>query len=333
MSASILTTPIDSKLAWHPGEMARSDQWLYRIPEVALDEIDAALSDLRARGVDHLSMTRDDFRVPTLLADLPRLIDEIDRGRGFVQMKGLRVAGHGPGDAERVFWGIGLHIGEALSQNPKGERLANVRDEGLDISKGTVRGYQTRASQGFHTDIGGDIVGLMCIHPSKSGGRSRLASSMAVYNALLARHPHLVGLLYRHFDIDWRGEQVPGASPVYREPVYAWVDGRLTCRFAPRFIRSAPEKTGVPLSEVELEAICAMEQLADEHALDIQFDPGDVQLINNYSILHGRTGYEDHEDPARRRSLLRMWLNLPGPRSLPHAFAEGPARLGVPMHG
>jgi len=330
---TILTDPLSNTLAWTPADVARSSQWLYPIPEPALDEIDAALASLRTRGIDYRDMVPADFPVPSLARDLPGLIHEIDEGRGFVQMKGLRVAGFGPGDAERAFWGIGLHIGTAVSQNPRGELLANVRDEGLDITRGTVRGYQTSAAQGFHTDIGGDIIGLMCMKPAKTGGRSRLTSSMAVHNALLARLPHLVGLLYKHWDVDWRGEQLPGTSPVYREPIFAYIDGRLSCRFAPRFLRSAPEKTGLALSPVELEALTAMEGLAHELAFEIRFDPGDIQLINNYAILHGRTGYEDYPDPEHRRSLLRLWLNLPGPRPLPPEFADGPARLGVPVHG
>ncbi|MCX7197840.1 MAG: TauD/TfdA family dioxygenase [Proteobacteria bacterium] len=329
---TILTQQLNSRVAWTPAEISRSREWLYAIPAPALDEIDAALAALRARGVDYRDMVLSDFPVPSLARDLPAILHEVDHGRGFVQMKGVRVAAFCPGDAERMFWGIGLHIGAAVSQNPRGERLANVRDEGLNINSGVVRGYQTRAAQGFHTDIGGDVVGLMCINPAKSGGRSRVTSSMAVHNAMLSRYPRLLDLLYKHWDVDWRGEQLPGTPPVYREPVYAFTEGRLTCRFAPRFLRSAPEKTGIPLSDVELEAISTMERLADELTFEIDFDPGDVQLINNYAILHGRTGYEDFPEPDRRRSLLRLWLNRPEPGPLLPAFANGPARKGVPVH-
>jgi hypothetical protein len=42
--------------------------------------------------------------------------------------------------------------------------------------------------------------------------------------------------------------------------------------------------------------------------MDLQ--PGDIQLLSNHSNLHARTRYEDFEEPALRRHLLRLWLSL-----------------------
>ena len=52
------------------------------------------------------------------------------------------------------------------------------------------------------------------------------------------------------------------------------------------------------------------------------FEPGDIQWLNNYVILHSRTEFEDYDDAARRRLLLRLWLNHPGARPLAHDFAN-----------
>jgi hypothetical protein len=46
----------------------------------------------------------------------------------------------------------------------------------------------------------------------------------------------------------------------------------------------------------------------------MQFQKGDMQFLNNHMILHAREAYEDHEDPARKRQLLRMWIALPRAR-------------------
>ena len=40
----------------------------------------------------------------------------------------------------------------------------------------------------------------------------------------------------------------------------------------------------------------------------MDFQPGDIQLLNNAKILHSREAYDDHDDPGRRRHLLRLWL-------------------------
>jgi hypothetical protein len=49
----------------------------------------------------------------------------------------------------------------------------------------------------------------------------------------------------------------------------------------------------------------------DDHCLEMDLHPGDIQLLSNHTIVHARSAYVDHEDPAERRHLLRLWLSLP----------------------
>jgi hypothetical protein len=44
------------------------------------------------------------------------------------------------------------------------------------------------------------------------------------------------------------------------------------------------------------------------HRLDLWLERGQIQVLNNRVIVHGRTPYQDHDDPARRRHLVRLWL-------------------------
>src|SRR3546814_4686105 len=48
-----------------------------------------------------------------------------------------------------------------------------------------------------------------------------------------------------------------------------------------------------------------------EVRLSMNFQQGDIQLINNHTTLHGRSEYEDHDEPERKRHLLRLWIALP----------------------
>ncbi len=48
----------------------------------------------------------------------------------------------------------------------------------------------------------------------------------------------------------------------------------------------------------------------------MELRPGDIQLISNHTIVHSRTAYVDHDDPQRRRHLLRLWLTTEAPRSM-----------------
>ena len=60
----------------------------------------------------------------------------------------------------------------------------------------------------------------------------------------------------------------------------------------------------------------------------MRLEPGDLQFVNNYTVLHARTGYQDHAEPALRRHLLRLWLKVPGIRNLDDRFVEYDAKSG-----
>jgi hypothetical protein len=49
----------------------------------------------------------------------------------------------------------------------------------------------------------------------------------------------------------------------------------------------------------------------------MRFAPGDIQLINNHVIYHGRTPFEDDSASGQDRLLLRLWLAMPNSRALP----------------
>jgi hypothetical protein len=51
----------------------------------------------------------------------------------------------------------------------------------------------------------------------------------------------------------------------------------------------------------------------------MDFQEGDLQLINNHTMLHAREAYEDYPEPGRERHLLRMWIAIDDARRRPLA--------------
>jgi hypothetical protein len=43
-------------------------------------------------------------------------------------------------------------------------------------------------------------------------------------------------------------------------------------------------------------------------------------VINNYAVMHARAGFTEHPDPARRRHLVRLWLDADGFRDVPKEY-------------
>ena len=79
------------------------------------------------------------------------------------------------------------------------------------------------------------------------------------------------------------------------------------CRALAARVRHAL-KEGV--SFAVLDEVFSRPELIAEH--DMQ--PGQIQYVNNREIGHCRTAFTDHEQPERRRYLVRMWLRDEGHR-------------------
>lgn len=318
---------IDDPANWTAAELAADEtSWLHRIGEAERAEIDDAVGAVLARRLDTFRFGRDDFPLPTLGPRLARIARSLDDGRGVALIRGLDLSGWDIETAKLVYWGLAVHLGEPLSQNAKGELIAHVADTGRDYQSKNVRGYTTAARLRPHCDAT-DVVGLLCWHPAKSGGESLVTSALAIFDEIRRTHPEYVAPLMRGFHFDLRGEGVtddPDETTFNRVPVFSWHAGRLSCRFNQKTLEDGQMKRGEPLTALEQAAVDKVGELAmdDRFRYDMTFERGDIQLLCNHSVLHSRNAFEDHEDPAKRRNLFRLWLNLREARDLAPAFAD-----------
>jgi hypothetical protein len=315
---AILTKSVSGPVAWSGRDLAADASWTYRLSDADVRELDAALALSRARQPIVERAARDDFPLPSFGLTLSGIAEQLENGRGMFLLRGFPVERWG-GDAARALWGIGTHLGRAIPQNARGDLVGHVRDEGLELSDPHARGYQTRAAQSLHVDRC-DVVGLLCMNKARSGGISRVVSSMRIHNEMLARCPCYLGALYQRFAIDLRGEEQPGEPPVYYRPVFSYYDGKLSCGANATYIRAGQERVGRPLGPVESEALDTFYKIAEEHVLSMDLERGDLQLLNSYVTLHDRTGYEDYAEPERKRHMMRLWLEMPNHRRLAPDF-------------
>ena len=323
--AMVLDEPVEGPAAWRGPGLRDDGSWLHHLSEAHVDEIEAALAVVRDRGLAVLDVGRDDFPLPTLSPVIQGWVDELDAGRGFVWVRGLPVERYTEEEASIIYWGIGQHMGVPVSQNAAGDLLGHVRDTGRSTTDPSVRGYQTRIRLPYHTD-GSDVVGLLCFRPARSGGLSSIVSSTTVFNEVVRRRADLVDLMYEPFFYDRREEQSPGEEPWYPSPIACYVDGKLSIRYIRGFIESAQRFPEVPrLTERQRELLDVIDAITMDPEVELlmDFEPGDMQFVNNYVILHSRTDYEDFEEPERKRHLLRLWLTLREGRRLDPQFGRG----------
>jgi hypothetical protein len=316
------TVPVLGPGVWYGRELAARRDWIREFSAEELSEIEAAVAG--ARGTPPEKLSPASFPLPTVGPALRRILAELLEGRGFVLLRGLPVERMTRAEQAIAYLGMGSWLGAFRSQNAKGHLLGHVKDLGLDIGDPRVRYYQTNRRLEYHTDSV-DIVGLLCLKTARAGGESYLASSMTVFNELLARRPDLVPALFEPFPTDRRGEVPEGMRPWFDIPIYHWHAGRLSCIYVRQYIESAqklfPEARS--LTPAQREAMDLIDELCNDPFIHLSMDfrPGDIQLLHNHQILHSRGDFENWPEPERHRHLLRLWVAPPEARPLPEVFA------------
>ena len=330
----VLRRPVSDRSAWRGSQLQGDASWIYSLSEAAIKDIDAVLP--RVKDLELTSIRQHDFPLPSIASELSSVLTELNNGRGFTVIRGLPFGKYSDDDIARIFWGIGTYFGNPISQNAQGHLLGHVRAiEGKRYMEKDVRGYQTTAELYYHND-NCDIVGLLCFRTAKAGGISKVASSTTIYNEVLGQHPEFLDVLYEGFHYDLRGEELPGYAPItpHRIPVYSFHEGRLSCRYVFTAIMQAARKAGLKFTAQEDAAMKFLNETAarEDIRLEMTFQPGDMQFLNNHVCLHSRTSYEDFEEPDRKRHMLRLWLNN-NARPLAPKFADRYGKglgMGVP---
>jgi hypothetical protein len=316
--------PVGGPGVWYGPDVVGSSDWVYRLSDAEQGELVDAMRAARRCRDDIADITKADFSLPNLGGRLEDLRREVIRGRGFVLMRNFPLAEFDFAEIATMYWGLGTHFGSARSQNTRGHLLGHVVDLGDAFENKSQRGYLTNRHLMYHSDSV-DIVSLLCLRKSKSGGLSSIVSSYTIHDEMWKRRPDLAAALYGPVGRDRRDEVPDGKGPWYELPVFNYLDGRLAINYLRQHIETTKRHADAPpMSATVAEALEFLLELANDPALYLQmsFEPGDIQIVHNHQILHNRTAYEDWPEAERRRYLLRLWLSPPDGIALPDAFAE-----------
>lgn len=330
---AVALQPLVDPAGWNANELADVSRWSYRITDSDTDELVAATATFRRTGVSIPDIRREHFPLSALAEVLSDVRRELIDGRGIVMIQGFPLDRFTREEQVIAYLGLGTYLGRTMPQNKHGHVLGHVKDLGGDYSDPNTRGYMTRAEMRFHTDPC-DYVGLLCLQAAKRGGASRIASSVSVYNRMVAQRPDLAKVLTEDFYSTRGGEVNPGETPWFKQPIFAFVDGYFSAGGIGAMVDKAQGLPGVPpYSQAQKDAIALYRQTVNDVALSIDFDRGDIQFLNNHVMLHTRLAYEDWPEDDRKRHLLRLWLSDPSSRPIPKVKREGRSGQGVQLKG
>lgn len=305
---------------WTAESLSASEDWKIVLKPQELDDLKKLAADFRHLHGDDpnalLETTLVDFDLGCFAIAAKQIKNILKDGKGLVLVRGLPLDELELIDVAIIYWAIGLNIGIPASNNPEGDMIGHVTDLGKDQDNPKHRGYQTKATMDYHTDQS-NVVGLLCVQTSKSGGESKVVSSVAVYNTLIKRRPDLLDPLTEDFCWSMMGEIDKDQLPYYKSPIFNFLDGYLCTSSGPVHIYKGHNLPKVPdLTDKQKEALDVLHEICEDLHYEMRMQRGDIQFLNNMTVMHNRSEFEDWPEPEKKRRLWRLWLTMPGIRPL-----------------
>ncbi|ETS86109.1 hypothetical protein PFICI_04134 [Pestalotiopsis fici W106-1] len=321
--------------AWKAQDVSRDTSWAMRLTPKQAEGFTSALKHAKQIGKPLLEMTRADYPLPDTSRHALEQAVETTQGRwGMCLVKGFPTDDWSEADMRLAYWGMSLYMGVTRPQNRASEVINDVRDAGGSYKVKGGRGYNTNAELDFHQDSA-DVVSLLCRRTAKSGGTSKVLSSIALRDRVQELRPDLIPVLQaNNWFHSFQGHQDLAQPEFYRCPIFG-NDPEHFCARANRknTLAAQTDFARVPrLTAQQTEALDLLDSImpSEEFCYSMELERGDMQLLNSFVTLHSRTSFEDFENPDQKRHLMRLWLSIPISMPLPAEWAEywGDVRAG-----
>ncbi len=311
---------LPERLLWR-GDTLPADAGRIALPATVEQELDGLVAALERDPLPLLLLRPDDFDLAASRVFMREVKRTIDDGPGFAVVDRLPVE-RWPVEASRaVWWLLAALVARPVAQKWDGTSIYDVRDLGRPPGNG-VRPDVTNVEQNFHTDnsynhVPPHYVGLMCVRTAMEGGVSGIVSFATAHEEMRKRHPDLLRRLYQPFYFDRQREHAPDDVMTTFHPMLEDKDGGLVARLSHFQVKNGHKIAGIEIDPQGVAALEAFEAILNEPgmAARFQFQPGQIQLIDNRALGHKRTAFRDWPEAERKRLLVRLWLRDSGSRA------------------
>jgi alpha-ketoglutarate-dependent taurine dioxygenase len=308
--------------AWTRDTIAPAD-WTVTLGDRAIAALLLVRDELRRAPVPTFLLDPRDYALDACRAAMAEVRRVTQSGPMFAVLDRLPMAEITRDEAIQVYWLLSSLLARPVAQKITGQMFYDVMDTGAKLSPGSgIRPTVTNVDLRFHNDNSynetpPEYVCLLCLHPARQGGISQVMSVATVHQALQERHPELMARLYQPFWYDRHAEHHPGEAKTYAAPIFERdADGTIKARLALSEIQAGYELRGERMDNETAAALAAVQSVFDQPELHVElgFEAGQIQYVNNRATGHARTEFVDFPEPERKRHLVRLWLRDAGKR-------------------
>jgi len=163
----------------------------------------------------------------------------------------------------------------------------------------------------LHTDGSGihsnrvDVLAMLCLQPAQNGGASRIADARTAWLLLSRETRDLLRTPLPRTDPYAPGLPIDSliTKPIFEQGI------PLSFSYHPARIRDGVGMLHLGAIEGQLEnALCQLDDALEKSSIEVLLNRGEILILNNSLIAHGRTAFKD--DPARPRLLERLWVEV-----------------------
>jgi hypothetical protein len=301
-------------------DTALDDEGIVYLNKECLAELETLAKELKYNPLPAELLRPEFFNMPACLSLLSSVQSQIHDGTGIAIID--RIPEHLIDDIDigkKIYWLLLSMVGRPVAQKWDGTLLYDVQDEGgVDAAGSAIRSSKTNGDQGYHIDnafnLPPQVVSLLCLQTAQEGGTSGVISFETVHNLLLKEYPDILPRLYDPFHFDRQMEHAPGEVRTISKPIFEKDGDTIKTNYSPNVIYRGYEMLNGDMDHQTNAALNAIKEVAERDGIgkSLEFERGQIQILNNKRIGHRRTGYIDWPDLERRRHLVRILLREEG---------------------
>ena len=208
-------------------------------------------------------------------------------------------------------------FGKTLPQNGKGKKylivkpdLKKLKSKSRKKIKEKLRYHQTNLGGSIHSDgpqlnTPPKYVIMGCLDQAQKGGQSILVSVNKLYRYLKRKKPQILNILKKEFFFERRGF----GNKIFTKPIITKKTNTIIFRYLREYIVSGYKKKNKELKYEKIVALNYLDRLLRKKEFQYKYkmNKGDIIILNNYLMAHGRSGFS-LDKSKKKRSLIRIWI-------------------------
>lgn len=240
------------------------------------------------------------------------ILNELNSGAGYLLIRLPESAIGSSHDIKIAFWNLFTCFAKPLVQFRNGNMLHDVRKSDEHVPPRCSYSMSDKGAS-LHTDgsymyeCPPNYVGLICINQAESGGESILVDGRKILQQLKKEYPESMKNLKHdfHFNTD---NQLEG-SVTLTKPIISENDSSIIFNYNRIHIESGHNAVGLPLPNESIDSMNKLDLLLKrkENQNIFRLSRGEMLVINNHFILHGRYSFKDNENKDSKRLMIRIW--------------------------